>query len=135
MPATGCAYTFLVSVVLVVLQPVGIHVLNQLTSCRIWFNSHSCVLLPGKTTSFFNHFKLPCQSKSLKQTHVINLIKISHIKLFGKNISTETFLCIVRSVQSTQHVKCSARFRGLFCFHGGIYDMSKGKVIGSTLKI
>ena len=38
-----------------------------------------------------------------------------HTKLSRQNISPEKFLCIVRSVQSTQHVKCSTCFLGLFC--------------------
>ena len=53
---------FFVSVVLVVPQPVGVRVLNQLTSLSIQFNSHSWVLcITGKTTSVFNHFK-SCRS-------------------------------------------------------------------------
>ena len=36
-------------------------------------------------------------------------------KLSRKNISPEKFLCIVQSTQSTQHVKCSTCFLGLFC--------------------
>ena len=55
------------------------------------------------------------------------------------------FLCIVQSVQSTQHVKCSACFLRLFCcpwWNVRLWTnvnwkrhINKGKVIGSTLKI
>ena len=38
-------------------QPTGVHVLNQLTSCSVQFNSRSFASLPGKTSSVFNHFK------------------------------------------------------------------------------
>ena len=92
------------SVVLVVPQPVGVRVLNQLTNHSVQFNSH------------FSHFKLPCPSKKLKVSSlVINFVKKTRTKLSRKNISTEKFLCIVWSMQSTQRVKCSACFLGLFC--------------------
>ena len=45
VPATSCACAFFVSVVLVVPQPTGVCILNQ---------------LPGETTSIFSHLKLPC---------------------------------------------------------------------------
>ena len=62
----------------------------------------------------------------------------------------EEFMCIVRSVKSAQHVKCSACFFSSWDFpvaHGGMYDVeqcislkchsNKGKLIliGSTLNI
>ena len=88
---------------------------NQLTNRSVWFNSRSYTSLPGKMTSIFNHSKLPCHSEKLKASSwVINFIKKPHTKLPGKNVVTEKFLCIVRSTQSTQHVKCSACFLGLF---------------------
>ena len=107
---------FFVSVVLVVPQPVGVHVLNQLTNCSVWFNSSSYASLPGEMTHVFNHLKLPCRSEKQKtSSRVINLVKKTHTKLSRKNISPEKFLCIVQSTQSTQHVKCSTCFLGLFC--------------------
>ena len=93
--------------VLVVPQPIGVHILNHLTNRSVWFNSHSFASLPGETTSSFNHFKSPC-------SQVINLVKKLHTKLSGKNISIEKFLCIV----SAQHVKCCACFLGQFCHPG-----------------
>ena len=116
VPATGCTYAFFVSVLLVVPQLVGVRVLNQLTNCSIRFNSCSYASLPGETTPVFNHFKSPCWSEKQKvSSRVINLVKKTHTKLSRQNISPEKFLCIVRSTQSTQHVKCSTCFLGLFC--------------------
>ena len=113
MPATSCVCAQFVCGV-VVPQPIGAHVLNRLTNCSVQFNSLSYV--SGKTTSVFNHFKSQCQSKKLKASSwVINLVKKQHTELSGMNISTERFLCIVWSVQSAQHVKCSTCFLGLFC--------------------
>ena len=67
---------------------------------------------------------------------------------FLEEYYTEQFLCIVRSTQSTKHVKCSACFFSSWDFsvaHGRMYDVdprvnlkrhiNKGKAIGSTLKI
>ena len=87
-PAAGYMCGIFVSVVLVVPQPVGVHVLNQLTNPSVWFNFHSFASLPGEAASIFNHFKSPC-------SQVINLVKKMHTKLSGKNISAEEFLCIV----------------------------------------
>ena len=106
-PAAGYMCAIFVSVVLVVPQPIGVHVLNQLTNRSVLFSSHSVASLPGETTSIFNRFKSPC-------SQVINLVKKLHTKLSGKNISTEKFLCIVWSTQNAQHVKCSACFLGQF---------------------
>ena len=79
-PATSCMCNcmcdFFVSVVLVVPQPITIHVLNQLTSCSIQLNSLSYASRPGETTSIFSHFKSPCQSEKLKvSSWVINLVQ------------------------------------------------------------
>ena len=57
------ACALFVSVVLVVPQLVGVCVLIQLTNCSVRFNFHSYASLPGKTTSVFSHFKLPCYAK------------------------------------------------------------------------
>ena len=57
---------FFVSVVLVVPQPVGVRVLNQLTNCSVRFNSCSFASLPGEMTHVFNHFKSLCWSEKQK---------------------------------------------------------------------
>ena len=82
----------------------------------------------------FQSFQIAMPKQKLKaNSHDKSHQNITH-QTFREEY-TETFLCIVGSVQSTQHVKCNACFLGLFCFHGGIYDVSKGKAIGSTRKI
>ena len=84
-PATRCACP-------------SVLVLNQLTNHRVWFNSCSYMSVPGETTFIFTHSKLPCHSEKLKASSwVINVIRNLPTKLSGKNISTEKFLCIVRS--------------------------------------
>ena len=155
---------FFASVLLVVPQPVSVHVLNLLTNHNVRFSFHSYVSLRGETTCF-QSFQIAMPKRKLKASSwVINLIKqqqqqqqnthqtfqeayiyrkvflflywwclafFSHgslrkvsrkpkqnvvLLLFLFTLqSAEKFLCIVRSVQSTQHVKCSACFLGLFC--------------------
>ena len=104
-----------VSVVLVVPQPIGVRVLNQLISRSFWFNSCSFVSLPGETTHF-QSFQIAMPKWKLKvSSWVINLVKTLHTKLSGKNVFAVMFPCTVWSTQSTKHVKCSACFLGLFC--------------------
>ena len=111
----------------------------------VWFSSHSYASLPGETTSVFNHCKLPCRSEKLKASfRVMNLVKKKKHQNFQEECYTEMFLCIVRSTQSTMHVKCSACFFSSWDY-GGMYDVeqrinskrhiNKGKVIGRMLKI
>ena len=78
VPVTGCTCLFFVSVVLVVPQPVDIRVLNQLTSCSVWFNSRSYVSLPGEMTPVFNHFKSPCRSEKRKASSQVISQKNTH---------------------------------------------------------
>ena len=122
---------------------------NQLTSRSIRFSSRSYASLHGKTTSIFNHFKSPCWSEKLKASSwVINLVQKKAHQNFKEEYYTETFLCVVRSVRSARHVKCSTCFFSSWDFsvaRGGMYDIkqrvnlkchiNKGRAIGSTLKI
>ena len=120
---------------------------NWLTIRSIRFNSCSYASLPGETTSVFNHFKSPCWSKKLKaSSQVMNLAKNPH-QNFWEEHYTERFLCIVRSTQSAQHVKCSTcffRFWDIPVTHGGMYNVkqcmhskrhfNKWKAIASMLR-
>ena len=68
---------------------------NQLTNHSVRFNSCSYASLPGKTTSIFNHFKLPCQSEKLKASpRVVNLVQKTHTKLSGKSIIQKRFCAL-----------------------------------------
>ena len=90
---------------------IGIRILNQLTNCSVRFSSRYYASLPGETTSVL----VISNGHTEASSRVINLIKKPHTKLCRKNKSTEKFQCIVRPVQSTQHVKCSAGFLELLC--------------------
>ena len=140
-PATHCTCAFFMSVVLVEPQPIGVCILSQLTNCSVLVNSCSYVSLLGETTSIFNYFESPCQSEKLKASSWV-------INLSGKNTSTETFLCIVRSTQSVPSMlllSAASASWDIFVAPGRIYNVAwrlswkwhitKGKAIGSALKI
>ena len=86
---------------------------NQLTNRNVRFSSRSYASLHGKTTSIFNHFKSPCQNEKLKASvWVMNLLKKTHTKIFGKSIIQKSF-CAERQACEVQCLLL--RFLGLFC--------------------
>ena len=113
---------FFVSLVLVVPQPVGVHVLNQLTNCSVWFNSRSYASLPGEMTHVFNHFKSPCQSEKQKtSSQVINLVK-KHTPNFPGRIYLQKSFCALYSQRRAPSMLSAAPASWDFSVaHGGIY--------------
>ena len=113
-PATDCMCAFFMSVVLVEPQPIGVHVLNQLTNCNVWL----IPALLGEMTSVFSYFKSPCQSEKLKASSwVINLAQKMHTKLSRKKRLQKSFCalydqCIVPSMLLLSAVPASW---DLFC--------------------
>ena len=103
VPATICACAFFVFVMLIVPQPIGVHLLNQLTSCSVRFNSCSYASLPVEMTSVFNRF----ESEKLKVSSlVVNLVK--------KKKKNQNFW-----EEYTKMLPCNVCFLGLFCLPWG----------------
>ena len=123
VPATGCACAFFISVVLVVWQPDGVRVLNQLISRSLRFSSHSYASLLGETTSVFSCFKSPCQSKMLKaSSRVINLFFfLTYIELFW-----EEYMYFSVAHDRMYDVEWRVNWK---------HHINKWKAIGSTLNI
>ena len=77
---------------------IDVRILNQLTTCSVQFSSRYYVSLPGETTSVL----VISNGHTEASSRVINLIKKAHTKLCSKNMSTETFQCIVRPASEVQ---------------------------------
>ena len=125
-PATSCVCDcvcdFFVSVVLVVPQPVSIHVLNQLTSCSVQLNSLSYASRPGETTSVFSHFNSPCQSEKLKASSwVINLVKKTH-QTFWEECLQKNVCALYDQRRVPSMLSAASTSWDFSVTHGGMYS-------------